>query len=162
MIKIVSAWIVLFLPIFSLGQDFDFDKVIAFDYDGYANKPILQDNKIRWDLVKDSITLNVNQLNKIFGIVSSSESYGNIMGACFDPHLALVYYNNDSIVGDLRICLSCNFARASFDYVKAELDYSEAGFNSEARKEISEFCFELEFSHCKINPESIFERHLKD
>ena len=95
-----------------------FDKVIIYDYEPNGEDPLLINDKgqiskgvkIKTQVQLDNAT--INNLNKKLG---DKNSYGNNHADCFEPHLGIVYYWHDKIVGHVIICLDCNVLNSSID-----------------------------------------------
>ena len=65
--------------------------------------------------IKKSVELDKSTTSKLNQKLGDKKSYGLPTASCFDPHLGLVYYLNNSIVGHITICLSCNRLVSSID-----------------------------------------------
>lgn len=151
-----------------------YDKVVAYDYNGMNNQPIVKDGELikpsegsgRFVKIYSQKELTKKQVATLHKIIGDTATYGGPTAACFDPHLGVVYYQKDKIVGHISICIDCNFLRASMSipvsrakkiYYGDDSDnflYAE-GFSKPARKKLNAFCKELQFTTCKDNLDSI-------
>lgn len=100
-------------------------------------------------------------------IISSDAAYGKTKAACFDPHLGVVYYRNNSIVANIDVCLDCSFLISSESipamsyhkiYVLEDYSYSAEGFSAKTRKKIHTFCTKLGFDKYLKPLESVFDQ----
>ena len=85
-----------------------FDKVVMYDYEGGKGFPIIVENGKLSYTVKKQVVLNpqtVQLLNRKIGLKSSYRGFGD---ACFDPHLAFVYYLKSKVVAYIEVCFDCN------------------------------------------------------
>ncbi|PQJ10356.1 hypothetical protein CJD36_010285 [Flavipsychrobacter stenotrophus] len=64
------------------------------------------------------------------------ESYGGMRAKCFMPHLAFVYYRNETPVANIIICLGCNYFIPSID-VPAQKNAKWAGMSPEFKRYVS-------------------------
>jgi len=87
-----------------------FDKVTMYDFEGGKELNLsIVDNKGKLATsIKKSVELDKSTIAKLNQKLGDKKSYGLPTAACFDPHLGFVYYLNNSIVGHVTICLSCN------------------------------------------------------
>jgi hypothetical protein len=158
--RIIILTIIISLPSVVLAQmnGFDslkYDKVMAYEFQGEGGRIITYCLKKDSSRITKSIELSNKQIKNFETLLTSNSSYGNTTAACFDPHLAIVYYQNYQIVGSIDICLGCNSLSSSIDIpatrnvmIKVSDDYSypAAGFSKGARKSIDAFCRELGFT----------------
>jgi hypothetical protein len=150
----------------------EYDKAIAYDYNGEANHLIVTDEgeliKIdgRHGEIFAQKVLSKKQVVTLHRITGDTSSYGGIGAACFDPHLGIVYYFKEKIVGHISICLACNYLESSMEipasnfkiYYLADdsTELTAYGFNKAGSMKLSNFCQSLGFDHCGVNPESPF------
>jgi hypothetical protein len=149
-----------------------YDRVVAYDYDGMSNHRIVKDGQLikfdgRHGKIFNQIELTKNQIARFHKIIGDTATYGGYTAACFDPHMGVVYYLRDKIVGHISICVDCNYLEPSLEIPASEFkkyyigegdDRYEAGlrgFSLPARKKILAFCEELKFSNCDDNYENI-------
>lgn len=145
---------------FTIGQSNPYEalvynKVVAYEFEGRGGLLIERCLKEKKEKINQEITLNNNQINHIEKIITSKEAYGNSTFSCFDPHFAVVYYQNEKIVGQINICLECNYLISSEKIPATELklikmsdDYSypAKGFSKKTRKELYQFIRGLGFT----------------
>ena len=145
----------------SLKNPFDnlrYDKVVAYDYNGYAGREIVKDGKLIEYIYKQK-ELTGKQVKNFNWITGDTTSYGGKTAACFEPHLGVVYYQKEKIVGYISICLACNYLKSSIEipasrYRKFISDYDSTyletgyGFTREGSHQLSDFCESLGFDHC--------------
>lgn len=156
----ILAILIILFPILAYGQSnpFDtiqYDRVMAYEFQGEGSRRIeycLKDEKSR---ISKSVKLSEAEVTKLEEIFTSNSSYGTTTAACFDPHFAVVYYLNDSIVSSVDVCLECNYLEATVDLpatrlkmIKVTDDYSypAKGFSVEAWKGIFDFCKRIGFT----------------
>jgi len=159
-------------PLVNPFEKLVYDRVVAYDYDGMANYQIVRDGQlVKFDGHHGKIfhlaVLTNSQVNRFNKIIGDPATYGAKTAACFDPHLGIVYYQKEKIVGYVSICTSCNYLEPSVQipasrlkkYYEGEGEYrveiTANGFTIPARKKILDFCKELKFSQCNDNFESI-------
>jgi hypothetical protein len=133
----------------------DYDKVIAYDFDGGKpyNMVIDEDGKFIPVITKQQF-LTQQQADKITMALSSKSTYGDGTAACFEPHLGLVFYKKDSIINQLSICLGCNFLSSQIPIPAEthkvlnkgkEYEYALTGFTKTGKQAIKALCKELNF-----------------
>ena len=135
-----------------------FDKVIAYDYDGVGEISIVvQNNLIPSYKIKKQTVLTSIQYKKLNSVLGDNKTYGGTTAACFEPHLGIVYYKKNKIVGHISICLACNYhdskpeipAQNSHKTDLCDKCYAY-GYSKIGRKQISEFVKEINFSHWEL------------
>lgn len=122
-----------------------YDKVIAYDFYGQHEQfPIFRNNT--FDLinynnnVSAQRTLNQSQVNYITNHFSKASTYGGTTAACFDPSMALIFFEQDTIVMEIDICLDCNYKQiiSKTDIqIDVELDISYQYYDEEYGKTIT-------------------------
>jgi len=151
-----------------------FDKVIAYDYNGMNEQPIVKDGQLikrsegaaRAVEIYGQKELTNAQMLRFHKILGDTSTYGGPTAACFDPHMGIVYYKKEKIVGYISICIDCNYLRASMPIPASEIkkkfiDEEKTimigiyGFSRSARKKLNDFCKELKFSTCKESLNSV-------
>lgn len=151
--KRIIILLISITPILTFGQSnpfnkLNYDKVIAYEYQGEGGLLIEICLKEEKDKINKTKTLTNKQTEKLETILTSEKGYGNTTMACFDPHFAVIYYLNEKIVGTISICLDCNYLISSEKIPATELkmieisdDYSypAKGFSKNTRKEIYEY-----------------------
>jgi hypothetical protein len=143
----------------------DFDKAIAYDYEGGKGEGVIQiidSNGVLAPTVTKSRELTIKQKNLVTHLFGSNSTYGEGYAACFEPHLGILFFNNNKVVAHLSICLECNYLSSSFlipatSFKKIKIsddsEYSEEGFSKIGRRKINSFCKQLNFDHCIDNIE---------
>jgi hypothetical protein len=142
-----------------LNAPFDtlqFNKVIAYDYEGseQALGRIMISGGYEPVVLKQQYLTN-NQAEKLLNVLTSKSTYGGSNAACFNPHLAIVLYNDAKIVCAVDVCLECNYlksttaipAQRSNKQTFEGRDYYPPGFSQKGQKELKQFCTKLGFSH---------------
>ena len=151
---------ILIIPILVFGQSnpfekLDYDKVIAYEYQGEGGLLIEKCLKKEKGKLHKKIALTEKQTEKLETILTSEKSYGNTTMSCFDPHFGVVYYLKEKIVGTISVCLECNYLISSekipattLKMIKVSDDYSypAKGFSKTARKEIYYYIKDIEFT----------------
>ena len=145
----------------------EYDRAVAYDYDGMSAREIVRDGRLikvdefRGGRIYKQKALTEEEVMRFNKIIGDTATYGGPTASCFDPHLGVVYYNKNKIVGYMSICLDCNYMRASLripaEYFKEgivrpdsnQFPYSPHGFTRLGRKNINDFCKELGFPNCK-------------
>ncbi|BDD05181.1 hypothetical protein [Aureibacter tunicatorum] len=161
----MSLLIICVTNIVSLAQNNPFEnleytKVVAYEYKGGPDnlrqiEKILTSNKEKegWR-IDNSVVLSKKQIKKFEKLFTSESSYGSSTAACFDPHLAFVYFNEEKIVCVIDICLGCNYLQSSIkiplieDKIREGYEESKQapiGFSKQARQEIIQFCKKMNF-----------------
>lgn len=148
-----------------------YDQVIAYDYDGQANNPIVKDSQLikrgYHGQIYGQTELTKMQIAVFHKIIGDTATYGGMTAACFDPHMGIVYYKQGKIVGYISVCISCNYLLASMpmpvsEVKKKYIDKEKTiltslyGFSQSAREKLNNFCKELKFTTCWDN----LEHHL--
>jgi|GEM_PF-2360651 len=133
----------------------DYDKVIAYDFEGGKSYNEIFDDKGKFiPVIIRQQYLTQLQADKITGALTSKATYGGGTAACFEPHLGLVFYKNDTMVNQVSICLGCNFLTSTiaipaethkvFNKGKED-EYALTGFTKKGKQAIKAFCKELNF-----------------
>ncbi|HLP10401.1 MAG TPA: hypothetical protein VK177_00615 [Flavobacteriales bacterium] len=132
----------------------DYDKVIAYDYEGEGEHSysVFYKNEFVPVILKQQY-LTAEQSKKMIELFSSKETYGGGVAACFEPHLGFVFYKNNKKVGSIDVCLGCNFLEsdphipAQDQFINPGTDSSIAvyGFSRQGRSGIIGLCKELGF-----------------
>ncbi len=138
----------------------EYNKVIAYDFEGnYEPHPSVIKNS-RWrryaPVILRQKSLNQEQVNFLTNFLTNNKTYGGSTAACFDPHLGIVFYQNNDIQCVVNICLDCNYLESSIDipafhYHKinpnTEHEYSAIGFSEEGKQNIIELSKQLGFEY---------------
>jgi len=145
----------------------DYDKVIAYDYEGKeSNWSIIDENGKLESTVKQQKNLNQSQVDDLTFFLGDVETYGAQRAACFEPHLGIVFYKKNNIVAHFSICLECNYMISSIRIpaashkkirINSEYEDPQNGFSKIGRKKINDLCRQLNFSHCLDTLNTIFD-----
>lgn len=140
-------------------SNLDYNKVIAYDFDGgkgYNVLSIANENTVT-NTVKNQKSLTQNQVNHLISIISNKKSFGGSTGACFEPHLGIVFYKDEKIVEYINICFECNYLSSKLPISTTITESSKtvnqlpSGFSSLGKTELKSICGQLQFSNCKEN-----------
>ena len=161
MMKYIISILILVLSTLVSGQglnpfdSIDYDKVIAYEFQGEGARMITYCLENEPRRISKTLELTESQLDPLLRILTSDSSYGNITAACFDPHLAIVYYRNEDILATIDICLDCNYLSSSIEIpatksksikVDEEFSYPARGFSKATRNAIRKFCTDIGFT----------------
>ena len=139
----------------------DFDKVIAYDYLGSEEPdPSIFNEKGGFNnVVLKQKALSEKQVISIINTLSSKKTYGAPTAACFNPHLAFVFYKNNKSVFVVDICLGCNYLTsteeipAMYQHVvnkgKEDEYYIDRGFSKKGKSKLIALCKDLDFFYGK-------------
>ncbi len=124
--KIIVTILTFLIPILTIGQSNPFvklkyDKVVAYEYQGEGGLLIQRCLEEEKEKINKTLNLTDKQTRELEKIVTSNKAYGNGTMSCFDPHFAVIYYQNDKIVGTINICLDCNYLISSEKIPATEL-----------------------------------------
>lgn len=155
----------------SRGQNVDapfdtleYNKVIAYDFEG--NYELTMDKSTYYSraskMVYKQKSLSQNQINNIVKELTNKKNYGDATAACFEPHMALVFFKDTTIVNSIDICMDCNYLISTHkipnqfhNKVNAgkEDEYSFYGFTNKGKRMIKKLSKELGFNYAnfKIN-----------
>ncbi len=141
-----------------------YDKVIAVDFNGEHEMPLVLPNGKLTQEISQRAVLNAKQVDYITGVISDTTTYGYNTAACFEPHFGLVFYSRDSIVAHVSVCFECNSlfssvkipAETYYNIDDGDLTLPRHGFSPKGRIAINKLVEELGFSHTII-PGSIFD-----
>lgn len=136
-----------------------YDSVVAYDFKGNGDNPIVKYGSLNKLLIVKSIKLSKKQINRISKTIGKKSSYGGYTASCFDPHLGIVYYKNGLIIAHINICFQCNYLLAYPNLPENLFMFKEKGiglvnlegFSEKGKNELGKICNELNFSHCKRN-----------
>lgn len=143
-----------------------YDKVKAYEFDGSHERLITYCLKKEKSRINKDKLLSKELIKEFEKIITSKGSYGAYTAACFEPHLAIVYYNDNQIVEVVDVCLSCNYLKSSVEIpalseikVDSFTEYERplSGFNKETRKKLDGFLKKLEFDKYTTSIDSIFD-----
>lgn len=136
-----------------------YNKVIAYDYEGNeeAYNSVIKNGNFIPVVIKQQ-SLNQKQVEKVIQLLTDKTTYGETTAACFNPHLAFVFYKDNDIVFKTDICLSCNYQTPSINipamnHKKIQLEngdfYYAKGFTYSGKQRIKSLCKELNFLYGK-------------
>ncbi len=86
-----------------------FDKAMAYDYNGAKGEQalyIVEEGRLAPTIVAQQ-PLDGHDVEALVGLLYNKRAYGDAPAFCFEPHLGIVFYQSDSIVAHLSICISC-------------------------------------------------------
>lgn len=137
-----------------------YDKVLAVDFNGEHEMPLVLPNGKLTQEISQRAVLNAKQVDYITGVISDTTTYGYNTAACFEPHFGLVFYSHDSIVAHVSVCFECNSLYTSieipathyYDIPADDYVLPRNGFSPKGRIAINKLVEELGFSHT-IDPE---------
>jgi len=117
----------------------DYDKVVAYSYDGEGDIEIIDDQGKLAEKIKKQVELSNAQTIRLTNTLCDKSTYGGDVAACFDPHFGIVFYKINKPVAYISICLDCNYLVSSIKIP------GEAGFSNDGIKKIVDFEKELKF-----------------
>jgi len=166
--------IIIILSLFDLSiyaqenpfNDLKYDKVVAYEFqgDGFRTIDIVLNGEQK--LLDNKTTLDSFQINRFEDIICKKDAYGQNTASCFDPHFAVIYFLDDSVVAQIDVCLSCNYLISSVEIPAVNLikvgegtEYERPlyGFSKSTRKDLDEFITSLNFIKYRESFESIFD-----
>ncbi len=136
----------------------DYDKIIAYDFAGSEEPyPSVIDEKGKFvPVVLGQQFVTQEQADKILSTLTSKSTYGEATAACFQPHLALVFYKDNMKINQINICLDCNYLISDIT-IPAEThrklnagtknEYAITGFTKSGKKAIIDLCKQLNFTY---------------
>lgn len=135
-------------------DSFEYDKVIAYDFDGRHEKhTVIQKNGQFVSTVLKQQFLTQAQTDQILNVLTKKSSYGGQTAACFEPHFAIVFFKSNKMVNQINVCLDCNYLESSIE-IPAQLkntiridkeEYPMIGFSKKGAKAIKRLCKEIDF-----------------
>jgi len=117
----------------------DYDKVIAYSYDGEGDIEIIDEKGKLAGNIKKQVELSKAQTIRLTNILCNKSTYGGDIAACFDPQFGVVFYKTKKPVAYVSICLDCNYLVSSIKIP------NEGGFSNNGIKKIMDFEKELKF-----------------
>jgi len=142
-------------------NDLSFDKVIAYDYlgDEESNESVFTAKGVFNRVILKQKTLTEKQVVSLVNTLTNKETYGDTTAACFNPHLAFVFYKNNKSVFVIDICLGCNYLTsteeipAMFQEIvnkgKENEYYTNYGFSKKGKSKLIDLCKDLDFFYGK-------------
>ncbi len=137
----------------------DFDKVIAYDFDGREERSSGVINKKTGayaPVILRQKELNLKQVNFLIDFLTDTSTYGHQTAACFEPHLGIVFYKGQRKVFEVDICLDCNYLTSTLKIPATghkKTDFGngrirdEIGFSKKGILNIVEFSKELNLDY---------------
>lgn len=128
----------------------DFDKVVAYSYDGSHEQikiaPGIGKTRSASETIDQQVGINQKQANIILSLFGDKSTYDPMASAgCFEPRFALVLYKDNSSVMQISVCLDCNNV-----HFTPEIKANEGGLSKKGRKTIIAFCKELKFPYGEL------------
>jgi hypothetical protein len=143
----------------------DYDKVIAYDFDG-CEEPygsVITKEKFVLVILKQQF-LTQKQADKILSALTKVSTYGGVTASCFNPHFALLFFKNNKITHKIDICLDCNYLFSDIAipaetvlqiHIGDSSHYPAIGFSKRGRKAIIDLCKEINFYYANEQLERI-------
>lgn len=141
----------------------DFNKVIAYDFDGeeraYANSIRKMNSNFFSDAVLRQRALQNKEIQFLLDFLSEPKTYGGETMACFEPHLGIVFFKDKQVKYVIDICMDCNYLNSTSvlpasvsNKMKMENgdEYSLIGFSSYGRNKIVELSKKLGLDYGKL------------
>ena len=118
-----------------------FDKVVAYDFAGDTNIPLLDSNNKITNTVTKKLVLSGDQFEELKSLLADTSTFGGEQPVDFYPHFGIVFYKNDKIVHSFEISLPCNsiLGTVSIPGLNGR-EYPNAGFSEKGREQIYQFC----------------------
>ncbi len=127
---------------------FSYDSVVAFDVELEMERyTIVNDSAIVMQRCKKRSKLNEAQVTELHTALNGKSTYGAAWAACFEPHLAFIYFKRGKVVAEIMVCFDCNYLRSSPD-IKAASDANFPGFSALGKKRLGGLCNQFNFSNC--------------
>jgi len=140
-----------------------YTKVIAYNFALKGSHEqysiIKEDGKLDYTTVLPGRILLIEEVDSLITTLADTSTYGGGIAMCFEPRLAFVFYNDNSIVACIDVCFECNYLTSTIsipakDYYNKNFDY---GFSKFGRKRLIAFCRKLNMSYCVKDGESAFD-----
>jgi len=144
----------------------NYDQVKAYEFNGSGARKITHCLERETARINRDTVLTKELIKEFEKTITASGSYGQTTAACFDPHLAIVYYLDDQIVAVIDVCLECNYLISTLDIparsefkIDSGTEYERplSGFSKETRQKIDEFLSKIEFSKYRKPLDSVFD-----
>jgi len=134
--------------------NFEYSKVVAYDYDGSdQGSAIIEKGKLH-NSVKKEQELSKEQIAGLLDALNDQGSYGEDITRCFKPHLGVVFYDaQGKAKAQISICFLCN-QHNSFPLIAAQETVRNNhpkefhGYSKEGKRKLMDFCKSLDFSNC--------------
>ncbi|MDW3648958.1 MAG: hypothetical protein R8P61_17950 [Bacteroidia bacterium] len=140
-------------------REIDFDKVIAYDFEGnYEPYPAVYNNSSQnfVPVVLRQKVLTQKQLDQMLNFLTKPETYGKGTAACFDPRMAIVFFKGDKVICQINICLDCNYLTSTIEIpassekmiqIDEDFEYPAKGFSTSGIASIIELAKELNMEY---------------
>lgn len=141
----------------------DFNKVIAYDFDGkeegYANSIRKMNSNFFSDVVLRQRAVQEKEIQFLLDFLSDPKTYGEVTMACFEPHLGIVFFKDKQVKYVIDICMDCNYLISTSElpasvYKKMKMEngseYGLNGFSSYGRNKIIELSKKLGLDYGKL------------
>lgn len=147
-------------------EQLEYDRAVAYEYQGDGGRDIrfvLQRPSIPVD---SSIVLSPTQVAAFETLICGKDGYGANKSDCFDPHFAVAYFQGDSLIASVNVCLMCNYliadpevpaTRAVVIDAGTESERFAYGFSKTLRWELDAFIQSLGFVRYPLQPGSVFD-----
>ena len=140
----------------------EFDKVIAYDYDGdeEAFPSIISRTGNFIPIIDKQIALTEKQTDYLIdNILTANSTYGGSTAACFQPHMGIIFFKDSERVMVIDICLGCNFLETDKDIPATRFHnhkieehiIPDNGFSKNGKKRIRNLATELDFYYSNKN-----------
>ncbi len=137
-----------------------YNKVVAYDFErlveSYGVVTEVDGRKKFASNIFCQKSLNQKQVDFLTNFLGSNDTYGGNWAACFEPHLGIVFYQDDEIKCVVNICLDCNQLISSvkipaqtYHKIDEGTEYEEPlfGFSEQGKQNIIELCKEIGFDY---------------
>jgi hypothetical protein len=131
------------------GKAFLCDSAIAIEYTGFLGEHTYMplNDKGQWiNTIKKSKKLSAEQLQLIHSVFGDKKSFNNpMMVSCYEPRLEIVYFNDNRVIGQSAICLSCSRLEST---AKLGNNDNYSSFSELTLTRLEKLCIDLQFSDC--------------
>jgi len=140
-----------------------FDKVIAYDFEGnYEPYPAVyrKTSQSFVPVVLRQNFLSQKEVDHAISFLSDSATYGETTAACFDPHMALVFFKGKAVKFQINICLGCNYLTSTEEIpatiaktiqVDEGIEYPARGFSKLGVEHIKNLAKDLNLNYGSIS-----------
>lgn len=152
----------------SIFEKVKYTKVVAYNFRSTRAQGVMVENADHTigtfhETVKlPGVTLTEMQVKTLIYTLTSKKTYGGGTAACFDPHMAFVFYDEKEIVkAYIDVCMDCNTLKAK-PFIAVRKNYTKKhplkeGFSEKGRKTFKKFCTDFNFEHCN-KPSELFDK----
>ena len=140
-----------------------YNKVIAYDFDGIQEpypSVINSRNNAYAPVILRQKELTEKQVEFLIDFLTDNKTYGEYTSACFDPHMGIVFYENEQRKFVVNICLDCNYLISTIEIPSTQFktvtfdeggSYGLRGFSEIGKEKIIELSKQLNLDYGKIN-----------